>query len=367
MLAGIRELTAASVAGLRARTSNAQLTDAPGRNRFSRVHLAAALALSQLLFAGVAHAMPPGNLSGSIDSCGPERGSHTVACAAARIPQHAYLDPDTTQWECERGYHQTEDGCAVIHVPHHAHLTDYAFGKGWECEAGYLDAGSNCQPERVPPNAYPSYDPFGPGWVCKRGYLAQGESCIAIKIPAHAYLLAEGDRWQCERDFYNKNDLACVTLLLPKNAHLDDTGHDWECDRGFRKQGYGCAAVQVPNHAYATYEIYGRGWRCERGYEESGDSCVAIRVPENAFLRASGEQWQCERGFKQTGEACVPIRVPRNAHLTSLATLGNATPVIGRTKISASRGVCDRAPRFTAPAVLSGATHVNTTDVVLPR
>ena len=260
----------------------------------------------------------PRQLIRSIDSCGPERGSHTVACAAARIPQHAYLDPDATQWECERGYHQTEDGCAVIHVPHHAHLTDYAFGKGWECEAGYLDAGSNCQPERVPPNAYPSYDPFGPGWVCKRGYLAQGESCIAIKIPAHAYLLAEGDRWQCERDFYNKNDLACVTLLLPKNAHLDDTGHDWECDRGFRKQGYGCAAVQVPNHAYATYEIYGRGWTCERGYEESGDSCVAIRVPENAFLRASGEQWQCERGFKQTGEACVPIRVPRNAHLNIL-------------------------------------------------
>src|SRR5580700_1955736 len=103
MLAGIRELTAAPVAVLHARASKAQPAGATDHNRLLRIRLAAILTLWSFLFAGVAHALPPSNFSGSADSCGRDRGSLAVACAAARIPQHAYLDPDTTQWECERG------------------------------------------------------------------------------------------------------------------------------------------------------------------------------------------------------------------------------------------------------------------------
>lgn len=318
MLAGIRELMAASVGVLRAQAWTSRAAGLAAPTPASRICLGAAVVLSPLLSASAVQVASPVSLSTSTLSCSQDGRGQRSTCEMARLPRHAYLDADASEWECDRGFRQTDRGCAFIDVPPHAHLTDYAFGKGWECEVGYQDTGRSCQPVHVPPNAYPSYDPFGPGWVCKRGYAPQGDTCTAIKIPAHAYLVAAGDRWQCDRGFYDKNELACATLLLPKNAHLGDTGHDWECDRGFRKQGYGCTAVQAPSHAYATYELYGRGWRCERGYEAYGTSCIAIRVPENAYLRASGDQWECERGFAQTGDACIPIRVPPHAHVDIL-------------------------------------------------
>ena len=112
---------------------------------------------------------------------------------------------------------------------------------------------------------------------------APGRRCIAIKIPAHAYLVAAGDRWQCERGFYDKSELACAVLLLPKNAHLGDTGHDWECDRGFRKQRYGCAVVQAPSHAMPRTNSMDAGGGVNAGTRPPATRASPFEFPKTRF------------------------------------------------------------------------------------
>ena len=65
--------------------------------------------------------------------------------------------------------------------------------------------------------------------------------------------------------------------------HISMTPGHWECDRGYEKLQYGCTAVRIPSHAYATYEPGGRGWRCQRGYKQFGDSCIVIHIPNMLF------------------------------------------------------------------------------------
>ena len=104
---------------------------------------------------------------------------------------------------------------------------------------------------------------------------------------------------------------------MPENAEARNYGGGWDCSLGYRVDGAECAAIDVPENAYATGRSSGSGWACKRGYEETGgSSCEKIHVPENAFLRASGYGWKCFRGFRQDRAACVPIVLPENAYLT---------------------------------------------------
>jgi hypothetical protein len=104
---------------------------------------------------------------------------------------------------------------------------------------------------------------------------------------------------------------------LPENAEARNYGGGWDCVPGYRVDGAACAAIDLPENAYATGRSYGAGWECRRGFREVGGvSCVAIPVPENAYLRSSGYDWECNRGYRQDRETCLPIVVPQNAHLT---------------------------------------------------
>lgn len=101
---------------------------------------------------------------------------------------------------------------------------------------------------------------------------------------------------------------------VPDNASAKSYGDGWECDIGYRQREDLCAAVVVPENAYATNRSYGRGWACLHGFlERDRTSCVAVVVPEGAFLDPSGERWHCLRGFARRDGACVEVIVPENA------------------------------------------------------
>ena len=79
------------------------------------------------------------------------------------------------------------------------------------------------------------------------------------------------------------------TGVPPSNAQSRTFGVGWDCNIGFREVGGTCAAIDIPENAYATGRSYGTGWACRRGFEETAvGTCAAIFVPENAFLRSSG-------------------------------------------------------------------------------
>ena len=104
----------------------------------------------------------------------------------------------------------------------------------------------------------------------------------------------------------------------PDNAQNRTYGNGWDCNIGYREYDGACAALDIPENAYATGRSYGTGWACQRGFEETaGGTCAAIFVPENAFLRSSGFGWECERGYREERDTCVAIDVPEHAYLTN--------------------------------------------------
>ena len=108
------------------------------------------------------------------------------------------------------------------------------------------------------------------------------------------------------------------TGLPPENAQNRTYGAGWDCNIGYREDDGSCAALDLPENAYATGRSYGTGWACRRGFvETAGGICAEIFVPENAFLRSSGYGWECERGYREERDTCVAIEVPDHAYLTN--------------------------------------------------
>ena len=100
---------------------------------------------------------------------------------------------------------------------------------------------------------------------------------------------------------------------VPENAQAKSYGTGWSCNPGYRESDGACAAIDIPEFAYATNRSYGSGWKCSHGFEEVDGSCAPIRVPANAYLDAvAGGGWKCSRGFRAADNACVAIDVPEN-------------------------------------------------------
>ena len=119
------------------------------------------------------------------------------------------------------------------------------------------------------------------------------------ELPEHAYTTF-GDSWRCERGFKRVED-ECQSVEVPEHAFLSYNGHDWTCERGFRRAEGACQPVEVPEHAFFSYN--GHNWACERGFKRADDECQPIEVsekappdlPEHAFVDY-GDHWTCDRG-----------------------------------------------------------------------
>ena len=227
-------------------------------------------------------------------------------------------------WECDRGYRQANEACAVVEVPPQrlpgfprARLGVRARLRASRpvmrrnqatCErlsGGLLrprlgvrsrissQLTTHAPWSQVPPNAF--LDSRGRDWECDRGYRKADQSCVAVKLPANAYLDSSGDRWKCERGYGKRR--VVLAIEIPHEGYLASSGRDWECNRGYRKSGESCVAVAVPANGYLASS--GRDWQCDRKYRKSGQSCVALEIPANAHIGSSGNDWTCNSGYRR--------------------------------------------------------------------
>ena len=90
---------------------------------------------------------------------------------------------------------------------------------------------------------------------------------------------------------------------LPEHAYTT-FGDNWRCERGFKRVEGECQSVEVPEHAFLSYN--GDDWTCERGFRRVEDECQPVEVPKNAYLDSTGHAWACDRGFKREGNRCSP-------------------------------------------------------------
>ena len=126
---------------------------------------------------------------------------------------------------------------------------------------------------------------YGTGWECKPGYLLKDGACAAVVVPENAYAASTSfSPGWMCARGFLSDGNACKGIEIPDNAYLSPTGSGWNCARGYRKHDQGCAKIDVPQNGYLDNSPYGSGWKCDRGYRPVGELCAPIRVPENAFL-----------------------------------------------------------------------------------
>jgi len=159
-----------------------------------------------------------------------------------------------------------------VEIPKNAQAKSY--GSGWECNRGFRETEGGCALEKIPPNAYPTKSSYGPVWECLRGYKTRNEACVAIKVPPHGYLASYGDQWKCHRGYRKEAD-DCVAIRVPANGYLADD------------------------------DSFGRGWQCKRGFAAIDTGCVAVKLPANAHLDFSGSRWECDRSYEKKQGRCV--------------------------------------------------------------
>ena len=98
-------------------------------------------------------------------------------------------------------------------------------------------------------------------------------------------------------------------MPIPKNAYLNSSGNRWECERGYYEEGNKCKAINVPANGFLTGLPHESGWDCERGYKPVKKDCVAIAVPKNGYLKNGASRytsgWQCERGYREVQNNCI--------------------------------------------------------------
>src|SRR3546814_17818717 len=87
----------------------------------------------------------------------------------------------------------------------------------------------------------------------------------------------------------------------PQNSHRAVFGVGWECDWGYRREGNGCAPVDLPENAHIT--AAGNIWECNRGFRRKGGACAAIDLPEHAFLSDTSFAGRSEE--RRVGKECV--------------------------------------------------------------
>ncbi len=97
---------------------------------------------------------------------------------------------------------------------------------------------------------------------------------------------------------------------LPEHAYTT-FGDSWRCERGFQRIEDECQSVEVPEHAFLSYN--GEDWTCERGFRRVEDECQPVEVPKNAYLDSTGDDWACERGFERAEDECQPVEVSEEA------------------------------------------------------
>jgi ATP-dependent RNA helicase RhlE len=110
---------------------------------------------------------------------------------------------------------------------------------------------------------------------------------------------------------------------LPENAEARNYGGGWDCVPGYRVDGAACAAIELPENAYATGRSYGAGWECRRGYQGGrrylvrGDPGARERIPAFIGLRlgmrprlpaGSGDMCAHRRAAERTSDG-RPVRV----------------------------------------------------------
>jgi len=78
------------------------------------------------------------------------------------------------------------------------------------------------------------------------------------------------------------SNAADTTNTLPENAWLGDNGV-WYCDDGFKKADNACAAIQIPENAFA----YGSEWYCKTGFVRSQSKCVSKTVASSIASQGS--------------------------------------------------------------------------------
>ena len=104
----------------------------------------------------------------------------------------------------------------------------------------------------------------------------------ALNKPANSYSISYGNRWTCDRGYYEDNN-SCAVIVLPSNAYLNSSGNGWECNRGYIKQNKNCMLIKVPTNAYLTNASYRQGWTCDQGYREDKNTCTKIELPKHAY------------------------------------------------------------------------------------
>lgn len=143
-------------------------------------------------------------------------------------------------------------------------------------------------------------------------------------IPENAEATSYGREWRCNRG-YLESDGACAAIEIPENAYATRSsyGAGWKCSHGFKKTDGSCTPTRVPANAHLD-PVRGDSWKCNRGYRAVDDTCVVIDVPANGYLsdEAYGSGWACDRGYRSRGDTCVVVNIPENAYPT-YATYGS--------------------------------------------
>lgn len=121
---------------------------------------------------------------------GLSRGQKGI-CSAIKIPANAFPTNDSygRGWECKWGFKHIVNTCKKIVIPPNGYLDANSYD--WECLRGFRRASNHndsilkesCVRIEVPENGYLADSTFGSGWKCNRGYRVIGKACVTIKVP----------------------------------------------------------------------------------------------------------------------------------------------------------------------------------------
>src|SRR3546814_8322833 len=99
----------------------------------------------------------------------------------------------------------------------------------------------------------------------------------------------------------------------------------WFCGALVLAGGAGLSAGNAADGPQNSHRaVFGVGWECDWGYRREGNGCAPVDLPENAHITAAGNIWECNRGFRRKGGACAAIDLPEHRseeHTSELQSL----------------------------------------------
>src|SRR3546814_5751185 len=70
----------------------------------------------------------------------------------------------------------------------------------------------------------------------------------------------------------------------------------WFCGALVLAGGAGLSAGNAADGPQNSHRaVFGVGWECDWGYRREGNGCAPVDLPENAHITAAGNIWECNR------------------------------------------------------------------------